>query len=574
MHLCGPAALNAQADQSINPRTPTMHDSHVPFIKSIHYAGKVARLLIKDDKLANIGVTVASNKRKQFRFTAECVIANLITVMMSDLPDNWIFFSRKETEYKKHQIYGDMSYDAIIKITDALLAADLIEMELGYTNWNSAKSGRRSIMRPTNKFKSWLAHFMNATDQETELMKQLSNSLVDARKGVFVVKEQKSSKIIDTDELASNQLKAINANLDTHSFYLNNQPIPTSNLHYHGVGFVQDDVSLGGRIYNNIQNMPSKIRSQILINGDNVQEIDFKASHPSLLYSLVNEKLPADPYFISSLTKEENVALRPIIKIAMLVSINADSLNSASKALKKSLQDAYLADSSSETSCSCIYLYSSSSLKPLLSPSEGAQPPAETSVRKGKCTPPPHPNAVIRVTLEPLQKLIALIVDEHKAISEFFLKGFGLKCMGIEGSIALEVMQKLNELNVPTLNVHDSYICRKSDTGIVEETILSVLQTRGIHIRLEHKILATTSAKDLLPASTPVDPTIVPTAPATIYIVPAEPFDPRFLPLPLLAQQHPHRLFKAAPVHQELDTDDWDYMTCDFDYPTQTKEIK
>lgn len=104
------------------------------------------------------------------------------------------------------------------------------------------------------------------------------------------------------------------------------------------------DFNHGGRFYTikgAIQNMSSKERSMIMIDGKPCVEIDVKALHPAICYTEVNEKMPEDPYEFTvkcQFDQEEADAfvsrhdidgsyspLRNLKKIIMLCAFNSDN---------------------------------------------------------------------------------------------------------------------------------------------------------------------------------------------------------------------------------------------------------
>jgi hypothetical protein len=61
--------------------------------------------------------------------------------------------------------------------------------------------------------------------------------------------------------------------------------------------FHDDKLKTGGRFYGGWwQEIPSKFRQNIIVNGKETVECDFSGLHPSILYAMEKHSIPADPY--------------------------------------------------------------------------------------------------------------------------------------------------------------------------------------------------------------------------------------------------------------------------------------
>lgn len=61
--------------------------------------------------------------------------------------------------------------------------------------------------------------------------------------------------------------------------------------------FHDDELTTGGRFYGGWwQEIPSKFRQNIVVNGKETVECDFSGLHPSILYAKEKHQIPADPY--------------------------------------------------------------------------------------------------------------------------------------------------------------------------------------------------------------------------------------------------------------------------------------
>jgi hypothetical protein len=84
----------------------------------------------------------------------------------------------------------------------------------------------------------------------------------------------------------------------------------------------------GGRFYGHfVQGMPKKTRQLITLNGEHVSEPDYPAHHLRILYALGRHPLSGDPYEVDGWE-------RTIVKVALLIMINAPTWQSARGAIK------------------------------------------------------------------------------------------------------------------------------------------------------------------------------------------------------------------------------------------------
>ena len=93
------------------------------------------------------------------------------------------------------------------------------------------------------------------------------------------------------------------------------------------------DFKHGGRSYGHfVQNIPKAIRAQLTIGGEPVAEPDYPAHHLRILYALCDLPLPGDPYVLDGWD-------RGMVKLAVLVLINAPTLPSAVGAIRRRYGD-------------------------------------------------------------------------------------------------------------------------------------------------------------------------------------------------------------------------------------------
>jgi len=176
----------------------------------------------------------------------------------------------------------------------------------------------------------------------------------------------------------------------------------------------------GGRLYSSAfrgvsyQNISEQERKTILIDNNKTVELDYSSLHITMLYARENMPVPAAPYDILSRD------LRPLVKRATLVLINAETEVSALGSLKNSKHDLTQQFDLSDKD------------QKLLS-----------SFQKCECS---------------LEEVIGTIKEHFSPIAKYFGSGIGLKLQNIDSLMALEIVQHFAEMGVPCLPVHDSFV--------------------------------------------------------------------------------------------------------------------
>jgi hypothetical protein len=103
--------------------------------------------------------------------------------------------------------------------------------------------------------------------------------------------------------------------------------------------FHDGSFSLGGRWYNDLQNIPRAARNRLRLNGQPVAIHDYSAFYPGLLYAMVGAECSGDPYAIQDWP-------RHISKPTLNILINAKSQTAAVRATAKKLKE--LGDNTSQ----------------------------------------------------------------------------------------------------------------------------------------------------------------------------------------------------------------------------------
>mgnify|MGYP001183472968 CR=1 FL=1 len=201
-----------------------------------------------------------------------------------------------------------------------------------------------------------------------------------------------------------------------------------------------DDTEHYGRFHCQYQTLPSLDRSRILIGGESVIEVDIVSSHPSILLSEVGIDSQEVSIYnfpkVNDKLKElygDNFPMidRKTIKPFVLLAINCDSKQSCIRALinKPEIQELF-----------------------------GTK------------------HEVYNVILNEIEDWLSPIAHQ-------FYRSQGLRLMKIESDIVFCVMDLVQQNNIPTLFVHDSFICRLSDL----DSLLYYIEV-GVKANIDHEL--------------------------------------------------------------------------------------
>lgn len=149
-----------------------------------------------------------------------------------------------------------------------------------------------------------------------------------------------------------------------------------------------------GRFYLPAQQIPSSQRLTMRVNGQPTVEADYKSFQPRILYHLCGLKPPSDCY------EPEGRFSRAELKVAMLRALNCESRGKAVKSLRKELGEN-------------------------------------------------HAYA---------DRLLKALERQHALIAEHFYKEVGKHLVTLDASIASIVINRMTDLGIPLIPIHDSFI--------------------------------------------------------------------------------------------------------------------
>ena len=178
------------------------------------------------------------------------------------------------------------------------------------------------------------------------------------------------------------------------------------------------DFDRGGRYYGHfIQALTENerenlsIQHKILNKNYKVTELDFTSLHAKLLYDLIKKPLPFDPYELNGYPRQD-------MKILFQIMLNGLSVKTVGIAFIKNR----IADN--------IYYDAHTTLK-----------------------------------------MMQIIKDAHKPLSEFFLTGCGICLQRIDSEIASLILKEFIKQKKPIFPVHDSFVVKREDKNLLKDTM-------------------------------------------------------------------------------------------------------
>ena len=225
-----------------------------------------------------------------------------------------------------------------------------------------------------------------------------------------------------------------------------NEGIAGANIENTPVGLMRriynnGDFSHGGRFYamgGGWQTLPKQAREAIKIDGEPVVELDYVAMHPTLIYAMFDKRPPADMYAISAWPRD-------LVKLAMLVVINADDPTEALHVIAKS---------------------------------NGRSDDPDKRDRELMQAVVSRPGSKEAYAMA--RKLMEDVAAYHAPIAEAFYTGIGTQLMAFDSGIAARVeTEMLRRHGVTVLPVHDSFIVPESKAGLLRETMIKAAHEAG-----------------------------------------------------------------------------------------------
>lgn len=272
-------------------------------------------------------VVLRTAQKKQIRKAAR--IKRFLDALILDLwiahtyeENPWRGVARDKAGYQKETRYRKLffKYDLFIPLLDDLIELGYVEQKLG-----NEKLGYRTRIKATPKLldgcTAWdIKHVFRAKDvpeDETIILKDESGNVADYTDTVLTHMWRK-------------QLAAINAKLESSVITVPGVKCDTSLKRLFRV-FNDSDWKKGGRFYGGfwigLKHREEKQREKIRIDGLPCCELDFKATHATMVYNMQGLSAPQDSYTIPGFDRDT-------IKKAFLVLFNCEGREATLKAMR------------------------------------------------------------------------------------------------------------------------------------------------------------------------------------------------------------------------------------------------
>lgn len=335
----------------------------------------------------------------------------------------WRRFDRGSKAYKKvTSRYSKVFISPLLpKVVDQLVDLGFIEQVKGKFNKETLE-GHKSRIRATEKLlllirtKEIYGVVYSNPDIQQELLK-----LKDKEKKLMEYEDGEGTNTLRMVLLHANKLLASSdIRVDRKAFTsLKNVSLADKELFrsYSNGSFME-----GGRVYGGFwQTIPSELRKTITIDGEPTVELDYKANHPTMLYHITTTvPAPKDCYVVPGYSRD-------LVKYAMQRILNCKDQKEAISSI------AY-----------------------------GVPEENKKRERKGKPLLP-------KITLIEATKIAEAIEEIHQPIKKSFYKGMGNMCQGLEGEIAMDILNVLTKAGVVCLPVHDSFIVAARHEQVLQE---------------------------------------------------------------------------------------------------------
>ena len=194
--------------------------------------------------------------------------------------------------------------------------------------------------------------------------------------------------------------------------------------------------SEGGRCYAPFQNRKGAERLQFSIDGQPVAELDYSAMHIRMLYHLAGQPCIEDPYeSIQVFGFNTPDQMRKAVKLATNVALNCRSASGAHSAVVNRFDEL-------------------------------------AKVAKAQNKAPPLP-----IPVDP-HDLVKSLFEAHPIVKESLGKETGLRLQRRDSEIAVAVMLRMTSQGLPCLGVHDSFVVRQEDAGLLAQAMVEEYEVR------------------------------------------------------------------------------------------------
>lgn len=274
-------------------------------------------------------------------------------------PNGWIYFSRDSNFYTLPEIYNSLgiAYRPLIAVIDRLILFDMLEDVPGFIDEETGKSFQTRI-KPTKELIPYFKDiplkeiketfvYDEAIRLRTKVLRRYKNKEININKYIKYDETDYTNSIREqvrfyneTIQHSHIDLYQINSRLFD-SFQIE----PTElriNLNHKSIHRVfNDNFEKGGRFYGAWwQNIPKKLRDNILIDGEPTIELDFKGFHIALLYAYIGidyfaDDPKKDPYKVDCFDRDT-------VKLLLQTILNSKDKSDAKRGFRQARYKNYL----------------------------------------------------------------------------------------------------------------------------------------------------------------------------------------------------------------------------------------
>jgi hypothetical protein len=419
----------------------------------IYYSKCLSKKLIRDNVIEFLELKVDSQYETQWHYTLEAIIANCNTSK-----HHGFVLSLNQNNWKKDKHCPNLSYRILLRLIKSMLEKGFLTREEGF-NGDSVKQAAHYYT--TELFNSILSI------AKKEKMSTTPEALIQYNKDVSPLSFDKQTEL----EIS---LAFINGSMAQHTYSFDFSGYSMRPMTY-------QDETVPGRIYAPFQNLPALERKDFLIDGEETVMLDFKSSHLAIAYDIDLASKPKDMYSFPGAQPEA----RDFIKASIVRMLNCKDKTEAVASISRFLIDS-IADKNSDFRKKkteeemASFIWSVLSIKYAITGGLNVSffEVDNLSAIKDKY------NLYKRDWIE---IFVDQLAAQHPAIKDKFFSSFGIKAMDIEGQVAINVLTECAKQKIPCLNVHDEYICKKSDEVKVRWIMRRATDAAGFSVEVEKK---------------------------------------------------------------------------------------
>ncbi len=366
-----------------------------------------------------------------------------IKVVILDLYANWlanetryIAYSRSKNDYKGKSRYNRLHISFLtVAVVDALHRRGLVEHHVGFHN-AELEVGFLSRMKATDRLIKLIRDEYAVPAEAIQRWRGeeciILRDIIDGRKtGIEYEDTAKTRRMRRTltaynDLLARTDITLPNAPPEGIPNTTGTRHVkPTPAAKFVRRIFNNGSWDEGGRFHGGWwQRIPSDWRVQISIDGskEGSTEIDYSGHHINLLYALEGidywKSVGRDPYQIEKY--EESERMRSLLKLVLLITINARNRKSALSAIRQKIN---------------FDIDSFGWIK-------------EENIA--------------------LEEVIDAFVIRHQPIERHFFSNVGIRLQKLDSDIAETIINRFTQEGIPILCIHDSFVCNPAHAGYLE----------------------------------------------------------------------------------------------------------